>query len=44
KAYEFHMYPGAGHGFFYYDRPNYRQAPAVDGWGKIWVFLGKWLA
>ena len=44
KHYEFHMYPDAGHGFFYYDRPNYRQAPAVDGWGKIWVFLGKWLA
>src|SRR5512135_2140323 len=25
KTYEFHMYPKAGHGFFYYDRPNYRQ-------------------
>ena len=43
KDYEFHMYPGAGHGFFYYDRPNYRQAQAVDGWGKVWAFLGKWL-
>jgi len=43
KDYEFHMYPGAGHGFFYYDRPNYRQAQAVDGWGKIWAFLGRWL-
>ena len=43
KHYEFHMYPDAGHGFFYYDRPNYRQAPAVDGWGKVWAFLGKWL-
>jgi carboxymethylenebutenolidase len=43
KDYEFHMYPGAGHGFFYYDRPNYRQAQAVDGWGKIWAFLEKWL-
>ena len=43
KHYEFHMYPDAGHGFFYYDRPNYRQAPAVDGWGKIWAFLGKHL-
>ena len=43
KAYEFHMYPGAGHGFFYYDRPNYRQGPAVDGWGKVWAFLEKWL-
>ena len=24
KTYEFHMYPNAGHGFFYYNRPNYR--------------------
>ncbi|RME54050.1 MAG: dienelactone hydrolase family protein [Caldilineae bacterium] len=43
KTYEFHMYPGAGHGFFYYHRPNYRQAQAVDGWEKIWAFLGKYL-
>jgi len=39
KDYEFHMYPGAGHGFFYYDRPAYRQEQAMDGWGKIWDFL-----
>jgi carboxymethylenebutenolidase len=44
KAYEFHMYPGAGHGFFYYHRPNYRQEQAVDGWAKIWVFLEKHLS
>jgi carboxymethylenebutenolidase len=25
KSYEFHMYPNAGHGFFYYHRPAYRQ-------------------
>jgi carboxymethylenebutenolidase len=25
KNYEFHRYDGAGHGFTYYDRPNYRQ-------------------
>lgn len=43
KNYEFHMYPGAGHGFFYYDRPAYRQAQAVDGWGKIFTFLEKHL-
>ena len=43
KDYEFHMYPGAGHGFFYYDRPAYRQAQAVDGWGKIFTFLEKHL-
>ncbi|MBE7531508.1 MAG: dienelactone hydrolase family protein [Ardenticatenaceae bacterium] len=44
KVYEFHMYDGAGHGFFYYDRPAYRQQQAVDGWQKIWAFLGKYLA
>jgi carboxymethylenebutenolidase len=43
KSYEFHMYPGAGHGFFYYHRPNYRQQQAVDGWQKIWAFLEKHL-
>ncbi len=41
KNYEFHMYPNAGHGFFYYHRPNYRQAQTVDGWEKIFVFLEK---
>ena len=41
KQYEFHIYPGAGHGFFYYHRPNYRQAQAVDGWEKIFAFLEK---
>lgn len=39
KEYEFHMYPNAGHGFFYYDRPAYRQQQAVDGWKKIFAFL-----
>ena len=43
KVYEFHMYPKAGHGFFYYHRPNYRQEQAVDGWSKIFAFLGKHL-
>jgi carboxymethylenebutenolidase len=41
KTYEFHMYPDAGHGFFYYDRPAYRQAQAVDGWQKVFAFLVK---
>ena len=44
KAYEFHMYPDAGHGFFYHHRPNYRQQQAVDGWQKIWDFLNKHLS
>lgn len=43
KVYEFHMYPGAGHGFFYHHRPNYRQEQAVDGWGKVFTFLEKHL-
>ncbi len=43
KTYEFHMYPKAGHGFFYYHRPAYRQEQAVDGWEKIFAFLGTYL-
>ncbi len=43
KKYEFHTYPKAGHGFFYYDRPGYRQEPAVDGWKKLFAFLEKHL-
>lgn len=43
KTYEFHRYPQAGHGFFYYDRPSYRQEQAVDGWKKIFAFLDKYL-
>jgi carboxymethylenebutenolidase len=41
KPYEFHRYDGAGHGFFYYHRPNYRQEQAVDGWQKVFAFLEK---
>jgi carboxymethylenebutenolidase len=43
KSYEFHMYPDAGHGFFYHNRPMYRQAQAVDGWNKVFAFLEKHL-
>jgi carboxymethylenebutenolidase len=43
KTYEFHMYPGAGHGFFYYDRAAYRQQQAVDGWSKLFAFLARHL-
>lgn len=39
KVYQFHRYPGAGHGFFYHHRPGYRQAQAVDGWQKVFEFL-----
>ena len=44
KQYEFHRYDGAVHGFFYYDRPMYRQEQAVDGWNKVWPFLEKHLS
>jgi carboxymethylenebutenolidase len=44
KQYEFHRYDGAGHGFFYYDRPNYRIEQALDGWKKVYAFLEKHLA
>jgi carboxymethylenebutenolidase len=44
KNYEFHRYDGAGHGFFYYHAPAYRQAQAVDGWQKVFAFLEKCLA
>jgi carboxymethylenebutenolidase len=43
KTVEFHMYPNAGHGFFYYDRPAYRPEQAVDGWKKVFAFLEKHL-
>ena len=39
KDYEFHMYAGAGHGFFYYDKPAFRPEQAADGWQKIWTFF-----
>jgi carboxymethylenebutenolidase len=43
KSYEFHSYPGAGHGFFYYDKAAYRQQQAVDGWNKLFAFLERHL-
>ncbi len=43
KNYEFHMYPNAGHGFFYYDKPAYRQEQAVDGWKKLFTFFERHL-
>jgi carboxymethylenebutenolidase len=43
KAYEFHRYDGAGHGFFAADRPNYRPEQAVDGWKKVFAFFGRTL-
>jgi carboxymethylenebutenolidase len=39
KNYEFHRYDGAGHGFFYYQAPAYRQQQAMDGWSKVFAFF-----
>ena len=44
KEFEFHMYDGAGHGFFYWNRPAYRIDQAMDGWDKIWDFFGRHLS
>jgi carboxymethylenebutenolidase len=41
KQYDFHRYDGAGHGFFYHNRPSYRQEQAMDGWSKVFAFLEK---
>ena len=43
KDYEFHRYDGAGHAFFSVDRPAYRPEAALDGWQRIWTFLGSHL-
>ncbi|MCA9829103.1 MAG: dienelactone hydrolase family protein [Dehalococcoidia bacterium] len=42
KAYEFHRYDGAGHGFFYHHAPAmYRAEQAVDGWKKVFDFFSR---
>lgn len=40
KTYEFHRYDGAPHGFWYYDRANYRWQQAMDAWQKVFAFFG----
>ena len=34
KTYEFHMYPGCGHGFHCDGRASYRRESALDAWDK----------
>lgn len=43
KDYEFHRYEGAGHGFWYYHTPMYRQQQAMDSWEKVFAFFEKHL-
>jgi len=43
KDYEFHRYDGAGHGFWSYDRPAYRQQQSMDAWQKTFEFFNKHL-
>jgi carboxymethylenebutenolidase len=44
KTYMFHRYDGAGHRFFYYLMPSYRQQQAMDGWNKVDDFFRQTLA
>ena len=44
KAHEFHVYEGAGHGFFSPNRPMYRVEAANQGWQRIFEWFGKYLA
>lgn len=44
KLHEFHIYEGAGHGFFAVDRPSYRVEAALQGWERIWDWFGRYLA
>lgn len=44
KTYEFHRYDGAGHGFFSWYRPAYRQEQTTDAWGKVLAFYEKYLS
>jgi carboxymethylenebutenolidase len=44
KAYEFHRYDGASHGFFYYHTPMYRPEAAMDGWAKVFGFFSRQLS
>lgn len=43
KDYTFFRYDGAGHGFWYYDRPMYRQEQAMDSLEKVYEFFEKHL-
>ncbi|HEV2413946.1 MAG TPA: dienelactone hydrolase family protein [Candidatus Dormibacteraeota bacterium] len=44
KAFDFHTFEGAGHGFFATDRAAYRVEAANEGWKLIFDFFGRYLA
>ena len=43
KDYEFHMYPGCGHGFNCNGRSSYRPEAAKDAWAKAMAWFDKYL-
>jgi len=43
KTYEFHMYPGCGHGFNCNARGSYRPESARDAWGKTMAWFDQYL-
>jgi carboxymethylenebutenolidase len=44
KEHEFHVFDGAGHGFFAVDRPSYRPQAATEGWAAIETFFARTLS
>jgi carboxymethylenebutenolidase len=44
KTYEFHSYQGANHGFMQVDSARYHPQSAVDAWGKILDWFGRYVA
>ncbi len=44
KVHELHTYDGAGHAFFWVERPSYHAEAAADGWRRIEEWFGRHLA
>jgi carboxymethylenebutenolidase len=44
KTYKFRTYEGANHGFMQVDGPRYHAQSAVDAWGEILPWFGRYLA
>ena len=42
KTAEFHIYPGAPHGFHADYRPSYSKAAAEDGWKQLTAWFKKY--